>query len=124
MSAKAELYEAQASNAPWHGTVNGRPAHVACFKGQWEIGCRTKKGVVMFKLTNRAAIRNVAELAAPPIPEKIVKKMMKGAVRDEPIPRRGSALRKLLVVLVLLAAAAYAVMTFFPESLDALRGLM
>ncbi|MHC4933678.1 MAG: hypothetical protein ACYTGV_15970 [Planctomycetota bacterium] len=123
MSPKAGWYGKQASKAPWQGTVGGRPAYIARWKKQWELCCRVsagKDGVVMYKLTNRAAIRNLAESAAPPIPDSIVSKLLKAATRDEPIRRRMSAGSKFLVAAVVLLAAAAAVYLAFPEVLDEL----
>jgi len=125
MSPKAGWYGTQASKAQWQGTVGGRPAYIARWKKQWELCCRVKAakdGVVMYKLTNRAAIRNLAETATPPIPEGTLSKLLKAATRDEPIPRRMSVGRKLLVSVVVLLAAAAAVYFVFPEVLDEILG--
>ncbi|MHC4223828.1 MAG: hypothetical protein ACYSX0_20730 [Planctomycetota bacterium] len=120
MSPKAGWYGKQASKAPWQGAVGGRPAYISRWKKQWELCCRVsagKDGVVMYKLTNRAAIRNLAETAFPPIPENILSKLLKAATRDEPIPRPMSVGRKLLVTVVVLLAAAATVYFVFPEVL-------
>ncbi|MGH7162952.1 MAG: hypothetical protein ACREID_05670 [Planctomycetota bacterium] len=124
MAPKAPIYETQAAEAVWRGAVDGRPAFISSWKGEWEISCRRKDGMVMFKLRNRAAIRNVAKLASPPIPQEVLDKMLKAAVRDEPIGK-GSGSRRLLaafVLIALLAAAAYAAILYLPGARELLTG--
>jgi len=116
MATRTKWYEEQAARAPWSGTVNGRAAYIDRFKGKWEVCCRVdgkKGGVVMFPLANRAAIRNLAEAATPPLPEDLLAKALKGAVRDEPIRRpAGRRVLGTLLLLALLAAAAWAAWRF------------
>jgi len=114
VSPRGNLYETQAAAAPWRGNVDGKPAYIAKWKGKWEISCRAKEGIVTFQLTNRAAIRNVAQLATPPIPEKVLGKVMKSASRDIPVGRRagakgarGTKIAVALILLALLCAVAY-----------------
>jgi hypothetical protein len=109
MGRRTEWYEEQAEKAPWRGTVNGREAYIDRWKGKYEICCRVQRGasgLVMFRLDNKAAIRNLAEAAAPPLPEALVKKAMKSSTRDEPI-RRPRRKWPWILLLVLAAAAAY-----------------
>jgi len=123
MARKTEWYEEQAAQAPWRGTVNGRDAYIDRWKGKWEICCRVTahgKGLVMFPLSNRAAIRNLAEAVKPALPDDLLKKTMKGATRDVPIRRPRRAARWILV-LALLAAAAW-VYWQRPDLIETLRG--
>jgi hypothetical protein len=125
MSPKAGWYGAQACKAPWQGSVRGRPAYIGRWKKKWELCCRVsagKDGVVMFPLTNRAAIRNLADTASPPIPDEILSKLLKAATRDVPIARPMSLGRKLLVAVAVVLAAAAAIYFYFPELLDQIPG--
>ena len=127
MARDTKWYEEQADKAPWRGTVNGREAYLDRFRGKWEICCRIQArgtGVMMFKLSNREAIRNLAKAVKPPIPDKILKQAMKKATRDVPIrrPKR----RKVLVsffLIALLAGAAY-VLLYRPDLIDAVKNAM
>jgi len=121
VSPRTDLYETQSADAPWRGKGDGKPAYIARFKGKWEISCRAKEGIVTFQLANKAAIRKVAELATPPIPEKVLAKVMKSAKRDVPIRaragRKGSRGTKIAIAIVLLAllcAIAYFAREHFP----------
>lgn len=123
MARKMEWYEEQAAQAPWRGTVNGRDAYINRWKGKWEICCRVTaqgKGLVMFPLNNRAAIRNLAEAVKPALPDDLLKKTMKGATRDVPIRRPRRVVRWILV-LALLAAAAW-VSWQRPDLIETFRG--
>lgn len=111
MSRKVEGYEAQAEKAAWRGTVAGKPAYVTSWRGQWEVCVPSAKdGTVMIPLANRAAIRNLAEAADPPLPDAVLKKALKAAKRDEPIRYRGAWRRRVLALALtaVLAAAAFA----------------
>jgi len=117
-------YEEQAESAPWRGKVNGREAYVGKFKGKWEIACRVTRGgdgMVMFRLDNKAAIRNLADAVSPPLPEALLKKAMKAATRDVPVKKR---LR--LWPWLLLAALGAAVWIYFrrPGLVDAFLDLL
>jgi hypothetical protein len=110
MARKTQWYEEQARKAPWRGTVNGREAYVDRWRGKGEIACRVTphgKGLVMFPLNNKAAIRNLAAAVKPPFPEDLLKKAMRKATRDVPIPRRRRIGRWLLLLLVVLGAGAW-----------------
>jgi len=109
--------------------VDGKPAYISRWKGKWEISCRAKEGIVTFQLANKAAIRKVAELATPPIPEKVLDKVLKSASRDVPIGRRagkkgsrGTKVAVAIVVLALLGAMAYLARDHLPAILQTLRG--
>jgi hypothetical protein len=122
MARKMEWYEEQAAQAPWRGTVNGRDAYINRWKGKWEICCRVTahgKGLVMFPLNNRAAIRNLAEAVRPALPDDLLKKAMKSATRDEPIRRPRRAARWILI-LACLAAAAWVYLQR-PDLIEAVR---
>ena len=109
MGRRTEWYEEQAEKAPWRGTVNGREAYIDRWKGKYEICCRVNRGgsgLVMFRLDNKAAIRNLAEAASPPLPETLVKKAMKSSTRDVPI-RKPRRVWPWVALLALAGAAAY-----------------
>jgi hypothetical protein len=115
VSPKTDWYEAQAKKAKWSGTVDGKPAYVDCFKGQWEVACRVssgKEGVVMFQLRNKDAIRNLAAAAAPPIPEKVLKQALRKARLDEPVGGRKHRILGFVLLVVLVAAGVFVAMTF------------
>ncbi|MHC4451901.1 MAG: hypothetical protein ACYS0E_17475 [Planctomycetota bacterium] len=123
MARKTEWYEEQAAQAPWRGTVNGRDAYIDRWKGKWEICCRVTahgKGLVMFPLNNRAAIRNLADAVKPALPEALLKRALKSATRDVPIRRPRHVVRWLLV-LALLTAAAWIYLRR-PDLIEAVRG--
>ena len=127
MTRTTEWYEEQAARAPWRGTVGGREAYLDRFRGKWEICCRVQArgtGVIMFALSNREAIRKLAEAVKPPIPDKILVQAMKKATRDEPIrrPKRRKSLLAFFLI-ALLAGAAY-VLLYRPDLIDALKNAM
>ena len=122
MARKTQWYEEQARQAPWRGKVNGREAYIDRWKGKWEICCRVTPhgtGLVMFPLDNRAAIRNLAEAVSPPLPEDLLKKAMKKATRDVPIPKRRRWGRWILLI-ALLGAGAY-VYFYRPDLIETVR---
>jgi len=128
MARKTEWYEEQAAKAAWRGTVDGRDAYVDRFKGQWEVCCRVTKGgkgVIMFTLTNKEAIRRLAEKVTPPFPDTVRKRLMKAAKRDVPVKVPGPSRAKVvaIVVLLLLAGAAAVAVVRHPTLAESLRGL-
>jgi len=120
VSPKADLYETQARKAPWRGKVDGQPAYIDRFKGQWEVCCRVSagsKGLAMFKLASPDAVRRLADVASPPLPETLLAKVVRAA---------GGGGSKLVAVLVLafIIAAIACVFVFFPGAIDAIRSAM